>query len=1552
MKKHTKIFAAVGLCVLLVAGAWIANGAMRVQAQIANNLNPQDKSQTEQYLKKDSSAQIGTKENPFTIVEIVPNRSMARMGYLIPGCEPIDMDKLSKDEIADGKYKVMFVSDKDDDSNIAWQEDIVQDVFADQLPASATVREPWGEKEQQYKDMAPDDTNWVTTETNYGMWKFVQASKTETGYYEKLTSASGWFDMETDDNGSRFVYNSDHKGMYNWVEAENSGNAKTDYTEDKVWTTRTEPGYFETKTICIHNRDVLIQHAYKAATSDGFVSQVITLTPEDLKSNSNVEYIKSADLICISEEQDAGLHELWNLAKKDGQQEVSSDAPTVFGGDNDVPWKAVRTIVECMAGDDPPALLLSKTTYDSDKSVNLNKLAIMVLQYQPQFFMDYYMDKVDQNGTYTDENGTKHDVWVHSEDQNQNTFDLKYAYSKNISYGTSENVFGNVYAYSNFNIFTHGYTDKKYEENTSSVGNKEAFDWFEDETGKRPGKLSANDFIYFILHGKEYRTASELHILEVEPTNEFIGDVQKNDLSYNRIEDHIKKCNNDNCEQCKTWKAYYRPLLSWVPGDLKKKVQDGKVTITRMASWEFIGKIEDLSAEYDMIIFGATQNQANGKNGYNDSAMDGLIYSSIGDKVVTSGGEARERAGFTNMQSDGVIRYSGNDLTEKKVNELISFMNAGKPVIVDEDFYADGSTTVDVNRISSNSSETRKGTVDISSQAYQLFSQAGSNSHLYVSNLISQSNLLSDVLRNSCDIVFNTENGETGYPTEYSYTEKNGEIDQNSVQYVSGHTLTYKFKIMGSKARTYEANLYIDRNGDGIYKGSIKDPVSDSDENETEKIAQLKISDKQGNAVSNNELKSGQWYTISQTLPASYVGILPWKLEVSDVSNNNLRDNANNYCAIKTTAKTRDTIKVLQMNLTHDMNSQPTNELIMDIKKDKTGATAQKFDKYMKGVSDFEVTIDFMENAEWKKKFCRSGWSQEQQINAWKSYLDEYDMLILGFSDGAVFTDNQVYQAGFEYFVGLGKGVILSHDMCRNKTYDYMPYLSADQKGAIEFDSRIRDLMAQRRYDSRTWELQGRSVALTSGSNGNVEAGNIANYIWKYSSITKQKKDNNGNISYVPDYDDNAADLYLKFGPNTKYQDGQQNKNTSAKADRVCTDSSFENSLGLTKKVSLDNKGQITRYPYILDEDDLKKLDIANTHQQWHQLDMDNPDLVVWYNLSDNSATETGIYSSRENDARNQYYIYNVGNITYTGMGHSGNGETLPDSEVKLFVNTMISAYRSTTGDPRIVVTNPDKREVSSTESYLYAVIDPDNYTYDDDATINVTFKIEDTSWVKSRQETKVNALQFVSDENGTTVLSASEHPALYKKDGTKMNLSLATAQWGNYVYLRKPSGWNDNISCYVYSDSDGKQNADWPGVKMEKMSNGLFRYQIPNTISHATVMFSYDGGGNGKQYPGVGQPGFTYSNESMIADATKNWSWTKYSDSTAFDAYAVEIANDDTDKGNYYFPVSYKELMEKGQLDYYLCMQVKTTRADGKKVYSKRVTKISVLPVQLFNLD
>lgn len=69
-------------------------------------------------------------------------------------------------------------------------------------------------------------------------------------------------------------------------------NRETDYQADQVWTTRTEAGYFETKKYVIHNRDSLIQHAFQSSTEEGFVSQVISLTPQDLEKDSNLDYLK------------------------------------------------------------------------------------------------------------------------------------------------------------------------------------------------------------------------------------------------------------------------------------------------------------------------------------------------------------------------------------------------------------------------------------------------------------------------------------------------------------------------------------------------------------------------------------------------------------------------------------------------------------------------------------------------------------------------------------------------------------------------------------------------------------------------------------------------------------------------------------------------------------------------------------------------------------------------------------------------------------------------------------------------------------------------------------------------------------------------------------------------------------------------------------------------------------------------------------------------------------------------------------------------------------
>lgn len=65
-----------------------------------------------------------------------------------------------------------------------------------------------------------------------------------------------------------------------------------------------------------------------------------------------------------------------------------------------------------------------------------------------------------------------------------------------------------------------------------------------------------------------------------------------------------------------------------------------KVTITRVTSAEFIGRIEDLN-NYDMIYMGLVADNLNYKDGnthgytvYNDWKMNGLKYSNVGDIVV------------------------------------------------------------------------------------------------------------------------------------------------------------------------------------------------------------------------------------------------------------------------------------------------------------------------------------------------------------------------------------------------------------------------------------------------------------------------------------------------------------------------------------------------------------------------------------------------------------------------------------------------------------------------------------------------------------------------------------------------------------------------------------------------------------------------------------------------------------------------------------------------------------------------------------------------------
>jgi len=138
-----------------------------------------------------------------------------------------------------------------------------------------------------------------------------------------------------------------------------------------------------------------------------------------------------------------------------------------------------------------------------------------------------------------------------------------------------------------------------------------------------------------------------------------------------------------------------------------------------------------------------------------------------------------------------------------------------------------------------------------------------------------------------------------------------------------------------------------------------------------------------------------------------------------------------------------------------------------------------------------------------------------------------------------------------------------------------------------------------------------------------------------------------------------------------------------------------------TTNVRQLNKGQVTEYPYGIDE----SITVSKTHSQWFVVDLEatnsklidsSKDVVVWYALY--SSDSGSYYHLSGVDALNNYYIYSKGNITYSGCGHS---EVTKDAELKLFVNTVVKAIKSGNSTPKISSTTGIKTGSNSYEQAI-----------------------------------------------------------------------------------------------------------------------------------------------------------------------------------------------------------------------------------------------------------
>ncbi len=621
---------------------------------------------------------------------------------------------------------------------------------------------------------------------------------------------------------------------------------------------------------------------------------------------------------------------------------------------------------------------------------------------------------------------------------------------------------------------------------------------------------------------------------------------------------------------------------------------------------------------------------------------------------------------------------------------LLEFARAGYPIMFSKKLmYVDATT----NAIMTDTSE-----VDTASYLYSLMETLRvadqDETNQYYSSFCYEGRVESDKLESALKAT-KCELNITSWPKLYEDGKSDEEAYINGIMR-SNKTLTIEFNIEDASDSRYYLNLYIDTNADGRF-----DPGS-------ELLDSLEIYAVNGSTrtyVSQDSvLKSGQTYSVSRDVSV-YMGVIPWKLEIVQAGNELIRDNESGMSAIMPDDElSKEKIKVLQLVPNGATVYLPTTEEMAaleactpkitianaasrvndsDVAGSYSGALQSitnstqrlvtlKFWLYTKDLKDFTIEIDRMSVTTFNNNTIHDNGIDKTPTK----YISDhkYNMLILGFTDCYQDINNSVAQSAIEKFISEGKSVLFTHDTTSfDNTQPYYNYLG----WGYYINKYFRDILGMDRFGvTLLYPPTGTSYSISEV----LALGRDA----AYASGTSQTI---SNIS--------LSDATGSVG---KYM-AQGYTDTFLNLWRTGT-----NGNAVTKYAYKVNTGQLTEYPYRIDE----RISVAETHSQYYQLDLEAQDIVVWYTLDTDLSKSSDSFTNSRFDMRNNYYIYNRGNITYTGVGHSSG---LTDSEVMLFVNTIVASFNAIAKDPKTSILNRDKITVADDAEYLYIDFDSSDTT-------------------------------------------------------------------------------------------------------------------------------------------------------------------------------------------------------------------------------------------------
>ena len=334
----------------------------------------------------------------------------------------------------------------------------------------------------------------------------------------------------------------------------------------------------------------------------------------------------------------------------------------------------------------------------------------------------------------------------------------------------------------------------------------------------------------------------DLRILELQPTANLTSDL------------HMVADDRDNAKLCWQTEAMQsaKQILS------SKKSFDVSVDVKSVA--QFNGEWQDINSEYDLIFIGLDGQNLNVSNDryrsavYNREELNGKVYHTGDDS--------------------GVGAYDGNDITAQKMMDLLEYMEAGYPVLVEDNCFRGGTA----QRAYDDEINTKY--IDEESVMYHFLKSAVTDERykdriFTISDTMSSAMFMTQLKISKPRIELQGEDGEEAPKVQRLSPDENNEYHG-----------TIAYEVKDNKGEAYlgdtQVRLYADLNYDGIF-------------GEEEEVSEYV---NEGNVI-------------DVTIDGMGPGIMPWKLEVADTGNLLRRDSVCGYFELSSSVP--EEINVLQI---------------------------------------------------------------------------------------------------------------------------------------------------------------------------------------------------------------------------------------------------------------------------------------------------------------------------------------------------------------------------------------------------------------------------------------------------------------------------------------------------------------------------------------------------------------------------------------------------------------------------------------------------------------